>query len=115
MITDTSRGAALMIAKQHIACGLRWDAYVDRLEGGWLSTPAAKGKDAGTPADWPEETHRAPAPCGSTCRKAGWSTTATTPEILPALDRELGLAGLRLARFLIDVQAPGSAPHDDDK
>ena len=79
MITDTSRGAALMIAKQHIACGLRWDAYVDRLEGGWLSTPAAKGKDAGTPADWPEETHRAPAPCGSTCRKAGGSTTATTP------------------------------------
>jgi len=28
-------------------------------------------------------------------------------KILPALDRELGLAGLRPARFLNDVQAPG--------
>jgi hypothetical protein len=28
-------------------------------------------------------------------------------QILTTLDRQLGLAGLRLARFLNDVQAPG--------
>ena len=36
-----------------------WGAYVDRLEGGWLASPAAKGVDGGTPAEWAEETHRA--------------------------------------------------------
>jgi hypothetical protein len=28
-------------------------------------------------------------------------------KILPTLDRQLGLAGLRLAQFLNDVKAPG--------
>jgi hypothetical protein len=28
-------------------------------------------------------------------------------KILPTLDRQLGLGGLRLARFLNDVRAPG--------
>jgi hypothetical protein len=28
-------------------------------------------------------------------------------KLLPTLDRQLGLAGLRLARLLNDVQAPG--------
>jgi hypothetical protein len=34
------------------------------------------------------------------------------PAILPTLDRQLGLAGLRLARLLNDVKARGQcAPH----
>ena len=36
-----------------------WGAYVDRLEGGWLTSPEAKGVDGGTPAQWAEDTHRA--------------------------------------------------------
>jgi hypothetical protein len=33
-------------------------------------------------------------------------------KILPTLDRQLGLAGLRLARLLNEVQVPGQcAPH----
>ena len=34
-----------------------WGAYVDRLEGGWLTSPEAKGVDGGTPAGWAEQTH----------------------------------------------------------
>lgn len=84
-----------------------WRAYVDRLEGGWLVSPEARGADAGTPVQWAEETHRA--------ARAVWAALPDSKvvgdgyyaKVLPTLDRQLGLAGLRLASFLNDVQAPG--------
>jgi hypothetical protein len=33
-------------------------ACVDRLEGGWLTSPEAQGVGGGTPAEWAEERHR---------------------------------------------------------
>jgi hypothetical protein len=84
-----------------------WGAYVDRLEGGWLASPEARGVDSGTPAQWAKETHRAARTVWEQlpeCRVVG---DAYYGKILPTLNRQLSLAGLRLARFLIDVQAPG--------
>ncbi|WP_428671993.1 S1/P1 nuclease [Reyranella sp.] len=84
-----------------------WGAYVDRLEGGWLASPAARGTDGGTPAQWAEETHRAARFVWEQLPESRVVDDAYYGKILPTLDRQLRLAGLRLARFLNDVQAPG--------
>jgi hypothetical protein len=84
-----------------------WGAYVDRLETGWLASPEAKGVDGGTPAEWAEETHLAGRTVWEQLPANRVVDDAYYGKILPTLDRQLGLAGLRLAHFLNDVQAPG--------
>ena len=89
-----------------------WGAYVVRLEAGWLgSTEAARpGIDAGTPLDWALETHRA--------AQQVWALTPADKvlgddyyrKILPILDRQLGVAGLRLARFLNEAYGSTQCP-----
>lgn len=79
-----------------------WGAYVDRLEGGWLKGPDAQkqGLDGGTPADWAVETHA--------IAQTVWRLLPANhvidddyfDKVLPLLDARLGVAGLRLARFL---------------
>jgi hypothetical protein len=86
-----------------------WGRYVDLLEtnNGWLTTPAAQadGIDGGTPEQWAEET-----------RKAAQTIWALLPEnsvlddtyyqkVSPIVARQLGLASLRLAKFLNDAYA----------
>jgi len=77
-----------------------WGAYVTRLEEGWLAGAEAKGADAGSVEDWALATH-----------KVGTEMWTWTPadhvigddyyrRALPVVDRQLGLAALRLARFL---------------
>ncbi len=86
-----------------------WGAYVDRLENGWLKTPPS-GIDGGAPADWAVEAH-------------GYAQTVwnqLTPndvidddyfnKVLPVLDRQLAVAGLRLARVLNDAYASSDCP-----
>jgi len=87
-----------------------WGAYVDRLENDWLqSSQEAKTEDPATnhtPIDektlisWAEETHRA-------AQKVWYWRPADDVlddrylrDVLPIMDRQLGIAGLRLARFL---------------
>ena len=77
---------------------------IRRLAGGWAE---AKGVDGGTPAEWAEETHRAARYVWEKLPASRIVDDAYYAKILPTLDRQLGLAGLRLARFLNDVQAPG--------
>lgn len=87
-----------------------WGAYVDRLEAGWLRSTEARrpAAAAGTPVDWALETHA-----------AGQTVWKLLPEdrvlgddyfqkALPVLDRQLGLGGLRLARFLNEAFSPGA-------
>ncbi len=83
-----------------------WGAYVDRLEQDWLKGPEAtqSGIDGGTPTDWALETH--------TKAQAVWNRPsgvviddAYFDAVLPVLDRQLGVAGLRLAKFLNDAYA----------
>jgi len=83
-----------------------WGAYVDRLESGLLSSPEPIGADGGTPAEWAEETHRAARYVWGQLPESRVVDDAYYGKILPTLDRQLGLAGLRLARFLNDMQAP---------
>jgi hypothetical protein len=84
-----------------------WGGYVDRLEGGWLASPTAKGVDSGTPAQWAEETHRAARFVWQQLPESRVVDDAYYGKILPTLDSQLGVAGLRLAAFLNDMQAPG--------
>ncbi len=89
-----------------------WGAYVDRLEAGWLRSKEAAqpGIDAGAPLDWALETHRA--------AQQVWALTPADKvlgddyyrKILPILDRQLGVAGLRLARFLNDAYGSAQCP-----
>ena len=80
-----------------------WGSYVDRLEAGWLKSQEAAqpGIDGGMPLDWALETHRA--------AQQVWALTPANrilddddyyAKVLPILDRQLGVAGPRLARFL---------------
>jgi len=91
-----------------------WGAYVDRLydpQQGWLNSDQARGPDPGsdTLIGWINDTHA----------QAEIVWTKLLPanhvldqdyynKVLPILDRQLGLGGLRLARFLDAVFAPGA-------
>jgi hypothetical protein len=87
-----------------------WGAYVERLEDGWLRSPEAVGADAGTPLQWAMETHAA-APIA-------WHAVPANKVLddgyfnlaLPILDRQLGRAGLRLARFLNEAYGSTQCP-----
>jgi hypothetical protein len=77
-----------------------WGAYVDRLETGWLSSPEAQANADGTPATWGEETHRVARGVWDELSEQHLVDNAYYAKVLPVLDRQLGLAGLRLARYL---------------
>jgi S1/P1 Nuclease len=84
-----------------------WGAYVDRLEERWLKSAEAhkRGIDGGSPLQWALETHAA--------AKTVWDRLPADHvlddsyylDVLPIMDRQLGLAGLRLARFLNEAYA----------
>jgi nuclease S1 len=89
-----------------------WGAYVDLLGDGWLKSEEAKqpGIDAGTPAEWAVETH-------GQAQKVWKLLPSGQPldddyynQVAPILDRQLGVAGLRLARFLNDTFSSNACP-----
>ena len=84
-----------------------WGAYVDRLEGGWLKEPEAQqpGIDGGTPVDWALETHAVAQTVWRLLPLNHVIDDDYFRKVLPSLDRQLGVAGLRLARFLNDAYA----------
>ena len=89
-----------------------WGAYVDRLEDGWLKSAEASrpGIDGGTVVDWAEETH-ALAPVVWNGRPADdVLDDRYLRDILPILDRQLGVAGLRLAKFLNEAFSSHECP-----
>jgi S1/P1 Nuclease len=93
-----------------------WGAYVERLENGWLMTsPEAKGEDPATNhtaidentfKQWAEETHKAAFTAWYLRPADDILDDRYLRDVLPIFDRQLGVAGLRLARFL--NQAYGS-------
>lgn len=89
-----------------------WGTYVDRLEADWLkSTEARKiGLDGGKPADWVVETHRYAQTMWRLLRADGVIDDAYFEKALPVLDRQLAVAGLRLARFLNETFEEPSSP-----
>jgi hypothetical protein len=79
-----------------------WGAYVDRLESGWLKSAEARkrGVDEGTPQQWALETHAAAQVVWHRLPADHTLDDSYYRDVLPIMDRQLGLAGLRLARFL---------------
>jgi nuclease S1 len=84
-----------------------WGHYVDLLESGWLrSAEATKpGIDGGTPEDWANETHGYAPIVWSERPADDVLGDAYYNAVRPILDRQLGVAGLRLAKFLNDAAA----------
>src|SRR5262249_2872378 len=84
-----------------------WGAYVDRLESGWLKSPDAQqpGIDGGTPTDWALETHALAQTVWNQLTPNDVVDDDYFKKALPVLDRQLGVAGLRLARILNDAYA----------
>jgi hypothetical protein len=90
-----------------------WGTYVDRLETGWLKSAEAKkrGINGGRPADWVVETHQ--------YAQKVWHLLAPDRvlddnyfnQVLPVIDRQLGVGGLRLARFLNETFASPRCPN----
>jgi hypothetical protein len=79
---------------------LSWGSYVERLESSWLRSSDAVGADGGVPTDWALEAHK--------LAQFVWRAKPTTNvldddyyyKVLPVLDRQLSVGGLRLASFL---------------
>ena len=80
-----------------------WGAYVDRLKTGWLTSHDAQIGAGGTPATWAEETHKVAQFVWEQLPKSHVVDDTYYAKVLPLLDRQLGLAGLQLARFLSDA------------
>jgi nuclease S1 len=87
-----------------------WGGYVDRLETGWLATsPEAQAEnpavnlaapDADALRKWAEETHQQAHTVWYLRPADDVLDDRYLRDVLPVLDRQLGIAGLRLARFL---------------
>jgi hypothetical protein len=89
-----------------------WGSLVRQVEGGWMQSEEARvaGLDGGTPTDWALESHALGqqvwrmTPAGAKLDEAylDWAE--------PIVMRQLGLAGLRLARFLNEAYASDECP-----
>jgi hypothetical protein len=89
-----------------------WGDYVDRLEQGWLKTKGLQSQmTSETPVDWALQSHA--------LALRVWNPTLVPPDgtlndayyeaVLPILDQQLALGGLRLAHFLNEVAGSGCA------
>ena len=94
-----------------------WGAYVDRLEDGWLKSADAKREAAdrapighATFVKWAEETHKDAIVVWNERPADNVLTDDYLNKVVPVLDRQLGRAGLRLARFLNQAYASRRCP-----
>ncbi len=90
-----------------------WGAYVDRLEQGWLKTEGFQLRvNSESPVDWALQSHAlAPLIWNDTLvPRDGTLSDNYYTAVLPILDQQLALAGVRLARFLNDVADTGCGP-----
>jgi len=89
-----------------------WGAYVDRVEAGWLKSADARapGIDGGTPEQWANETHGFAQTVWQLRPADNVLDDRYLRDVLPILDRQLGVAGLRLARFLNDAAVAKCTP-----
>jgi S1/P1 Nuclease len=91
-----------------------WGGYVDRLydhQNGWLNSAEARGPDpAGdSVVDWINDTHaRARHIWTDLLPASDVIDQSYYTAVLPVIDRQLGIGGLRLARYLDAAMAPGA-------
>jgi hypothetical protein len=89
-----------------------WGAYVRRLQQNWLPGKDIKQLTAGTPVEWMLEAHKV---AQDVALKAPMDADLGEDYLnlaLPAVDRQLAVAGLRLARVLNEIfaEAPKKCP-----
>lgn len=78
-----------------------WGAYVDYLESSWMPQQDVQAAVAGNPRDWALQSHEAARAVAVSNTKSGdMLGTQYLAQVRPTLDRQLGLAGLRLASLL---------------
>lgn len=89
-----------------------WGALVDRIERGWLKSPEAttSGIDGGTPVAWVEETHKEAQKVWKLTPDSHVLDDEYLKKAEPIIERQLGVAGLRLARFLNEAYASNQCP-----
>jgi hypothetical protein len=89
-----------------------WGAYVDRLEDGWLKSAEATrpGIDGGSLVAWAEETHALAQTVWNIRPADDLLEDRYLRDVLPIFDRQLGVAGLRLAKFLNDAFSSRDCP-----
>jgi hypothetical protein len=87
-----------------------WGAYVDRLEDGWLKTSEAQDDADDSLIDWATQTHAAAQIVWKQLPDDHVLDDNYYKSIRPILDKQLGLAGIRLARFLNDAYASNQCP-----
>jgi len=87
-----------------------WGSYVDRLEADWLTSPGAVGAGGGTPTGWAVEAHNAAQVVWALKPANNILTDAYYRTVLPILDRQLAVGGLRLAGFLNEAFAAPNCP-----
>lgn len=83
-----------------------WGAYVDRLEAGWLKTEGFQARvNQEQPANWAIQSHLLAREIWNEALVPGDGALGETyyATVLPVLDQQLALAGIRLASFLNDV------------
>ena len=84
-----------------------WGAYVTHIEADWLPGQDVTALASGTPVDWAEETHRAGIEIWNAVPPDHKLDDQYYQEVLPTFDRQLAVAGLRLARTLNEALTPG--------
>jgi hypothetical protein len=87
-----------------------WGAYVRRLQDNWLPGKDVRQLTAGTTVEWTEEAHKA---ARDVAFKAAMNADLGEDYLTlaqPTVDRQLAVAGLRLARILNEMFADGAKP-----
>jgi hypothetical protein len=92
-----------------------WPTLVDDLEAGWLTTAPAKSDREDDPVKWAEDAHNEAIKNNIWVDDPGILDQAYYDRSSALVTQQLGLAGLRLARYLNDSfsssQCPYTAPH----
>jgi hypothetical protein len=83
-----------------------WGAYVVRLETSWFPGRDLTGLSGGSPADWAADSHRLAHEVAYDISDDGVLGTKYLAKAQPVVDRQLALAGIRLARILEEALAP---------
>lgn len=89
-----------------------WGNYVTRLENGWLKDHDVRGAghDGGGPVQWAVETHKVAQEIWKLTPEDEILDDEYYKQVLPLLDQQLGLASLRLTRFLQDALGSDECP-----
>jgi hypothetical protein len=83
-----------------------WGAYVVRLETTWFPGRDLTGLSGGSPAAWAAESHRLAHEIAYDIPDGGAIGVKYFSRAQPVVDRQLALAGIRLARVLEEALAP---------